>query len=58
MVVLVSTHCYLLLCMCRLQEMFSDDLHEAGRIPRTIDCELTCDLGMTFIYSNVILEVN
>ena len=26
--------------------MFSDDLHEAGRIPRTIDCELTCDLGM------------
>jgi len=30
---------------CRLQETFSDDLREAGRIPRTVDCELTRDLG-------------
>jgi DNA helicase MCM8 len=28
----------------RLQEIFNDDLREAGRIPRTVDCELTCDL--------------
>lgn len=36
----------------RLQELFSDDLHEAGRIPRTIDCELTCDLGIKlYIFS-------
>jgi len=33
-----------LLC-CRLQETFSDDSREAGRIPRTVDCELTRDLG-------------
>ena len=32
------------LTYCRLQERASDDHHEAGRIPRTIDCELTADL--------------
>jgi len=31
--------------VCRLQETFSDDQREAGRIPRTVDCELTRDLG-------------
>lgn len=28
----------------RLQEQVGDDRREAGRIPRTIDCELTGDL--------------
>ena len=32
------------LIYCRLQERASDDHREAGRIPRTIDCELTADL--------------
>jgi len=30
----------------RLQEIMGDDQKEAGRIPRTIDCELSHDLGM------------
>ena len=30
--------------LSRLQEIVSDDRREAGRIPRTIDCELTADL--------------
>ena len=25
----------------------SDDVREAGRIPRTVDCKLTADLGST-----------
>jgi len=28
----------------RIQEILTDDQHEAGRIPRTIECELTKDL--------------
>lgn len=28
----------------RVQEIMSDNQKEAGRIPRTVDCELTCDL--------------
>jgi len=34
-----------------LQETFNDDLREAGRIPRTVDCELTRDLGMALCYT-------
>lgn len=33
-----------LIIYCRLQERASDDHRETGRIPRTIDCELTADL--------------
>lgn len=29
---------------CRVQELMSDDQREAGRIPRTIECELVQDL--------------
>ncbi len=29
---------------CRVQELASDDRREAGRIPRTVECELTADL--------------
>ena len=28
----------------RIQELSGSDLREAGRIPRTIECELTSDL--------------
>ena len=34
----------------RIQEIMGDDQKEAGRIPRTIDCELTQDLGSLPIY--------
>jgi len=37
----------------RLQETFSDDLREAGRIPRTVDCELTRDLGKSLVFVTV-----
>lgn len=30
--------------VCRIQELSGDDRREAGRIPRTIECELTSDL--------------
>ena len=30
--------------VCRVQELASDGKREAGRIPRTIECELTSDL--------------
>ncbi|XP_065834436.1 DNA helicase MCM8-like [Oscarella lobularis] len=30
--------------MIRVQELMSDDVREAGRIPRTVDCKLTADL--------------
>ena len=29
----------------RVQEIINDDHRESGRIPRTVDCELTDDLG-------------
>lgn len=32
------------LVCCRVQELMSDDQREAGRIPRTIECELVQDL--------------
>lgn len=32
------------LVSCRVQELMSDDQREAGRIPRTIECELVQDL--------------
>lgn len=35
---------YAHLMFCRLQELMSDDQREAGRIPRTIECELVQDL--------------
>lgn len=30
--------------LCRVQELAYDDRREAGRIPRTVECELTADL--------------
>lgn len=30
----------------RLQEIIDDDQRETGRIPRTVECELTSDLGI------------
>ena len=30
----------------RVQEIMDDDQRESGRIPRTVECELTADLGM------------
>ena len=35
---------YAHLMFCRVQELMSDDQREAGRIPRTIECELVQDL--------------
>ena len=29
----------------RIQEIMNDEHRESGRIPRTVDCELTNDLG-------------
>ena len=29
----------------RVQEIMDDDQRESGRIPRTVECELTADLG-------------
>ena len=37
-----STSCWFFLS--RVQELSADDRREAGRIPRTIECELTSDL--------------
>ena len=31
----------------RVQEIMDDDQRESGRIPRTVECELTADLGRT-----------
>ncbi|XP_041333061.1 DNA helicase MCM8 [Pyrgilauda ruficollis] len=36
--------CPAALVCCRVQELMSDDQREAGRIPRTIECELVQDL--------------
>ncbi len=36
--------CFFFLFACRIQELSEDDGREAGRIPRTIECELTSDL--------------
>ena len=33
----------------RVQEIINDDHRESGRIPRTVDCELMHDLGMSLI---------
>ena len=30
----------------RVQEIIGDGQKESGRIPRTVDCELTYDLGL------------
>ena len=35
----------LTLVVFRVQEIMGEDQKEAGRIPRTVDCELTHDLG-------------
>ena len=32
------------MCVTRIQELAEDDRREAGRIPRTMECELTSDL--------------
>ena len=37
----IETHTHTL---NRIQEISGDDLREAGRVPRTIECELTADL--------------
>ena len=46
----------------RVQEIMQDNQKEAGRIPRTVDCELTCDLGDTsvlpFLFVCFVLNVH
>lgn len=41
----------------RVQEIMDDDQRESGRIPRTVECELTADLGTmtTSLDLNVIM---
>ncbi|CAM1325469.1 MCM8 (predicted) [Pycnogonum litorale] len=38
----------------RLQELFDDEDHESGGIPRTIDCELTNDLADSCVPGDVV----
>ena len=40
----------------RVQEIMDDDQRESGRIPRTVECELTADLGMNLGSSNLVYE--
>ena len=40
-----KTNIILFLFAYRVQEIMDDDQRESGRIPRTVDCELTADLG-------------
>ena len=40
----------------RVQEIMDDDQRESGRIPRTVECELTADLGMNLWSSNLVYE--
>lgn len=42
------------LIFCRLQEKLPDDKIDAGRIPRTIDCEVTQDLVDKVIPGDVV----
>lgn len=39
---------------CRVQELMSDDQREAGRIPRTIECELVQDLVDSCVPGDVV----
>lgn len=41
----MSTSTLFHLCICRIQEVMDGDLREAGRVPRTMEAELTADLG-------------
>lgn len=41
-------------CFCSLQEKLPDDKIDAGRIPRTIDCEVTQDLVDKVIPGDVV----
>jgi len=45
----VYTVLYYLIATHRVQEIMNDDRRETGRIPRTVDCELTDDLGMSLL---------
>ena len=36
---------YVVYSVCRIQEVMDGDLREADRVPRTMDAELTADLG-------------
>ena len=40
----------------RVQEIMDDDQRESGRIPRTVECELTADLGMNLWSSYLVYE--
>ena len=40
----------------RVQEIMDDDQRESGRIPRTVECELTADLGMNLRSSYLVYE--
>lgn len=39
-----------LVYLFRIQEIMDDNQREAGRIPRTVECELTADLGIHMGY--------
>lgn len=45
---------FLLTWYSRIQELMSDDQREAGRIPRTIECELVHDLVDSCVPGDVI----
>ena len=40
----------------RVQEIMDDDQRESGRIPRTVECELTADLGTITTSLDLILN--
>ena len=42
---LLSYQCDMVCSANRVQEIMDDDQRESGRIPRTVECELTADLG-------------
>ena len=39
-----------------MQEIMDDDQRESGRIPRTVECELTADLGTQYVSCLLLLS--
>ena len=58
---MLSCHCDICIAcfVCsgdRVQEIMDDDQRESGRIPRTVECELTADLGTITTSLDLILN--